>query len=95
VSSLLAHARKQEISLPVACLLVLVRSASQLFKLHACLSPNDSLQRLQERFSISLGEDPRLPQECLLSHPADSLFGSHEISSPSAHPSLVAAVISL
>jgi hypothetical protein len=95
VSSLLAHARKQEISLPVACLLVLVRSASQLFKLHARLSPNDSLQRLQERFSISLGEDPRLPQECLLSHLADCLFCSHEISSPSAHPSLVAAVISL
>ena len=37
MSSLLAHARKQEISLPVACLLVLMQSASQLFKLHACL----------------------------------------------------------
>jgi hypothetical protein len=69
-------------------------SASQLFKLHARLSPNDSLQRLQEWFSISLGEGPHLPQECLLSHLADSLFCSHEISSPSAHSSLVAAVTS-
>jgi hypothetical protein len=94
VSSLLAHARKQEISLPVARLLVLMRSASQLFKLHARLSLNDGLQRLQERFSISLGEGPRLPQECLLSHLADSLFGSHEISSLSAYYSLLAAVIS-
>jgi hypothetical protein len=68
VSGLLAHARKQEISLPIACLLVLMWSASQLFKLHARLSPNDSLQRLQERFSISPGEGSRLPQECLLSH---------------------------
>src|SRR5215208_721701 len=94
VSSLLAHARKQEISLPVACLLVLMRSASQLFKLHARLSINDGLQRLQERFSISLGEGPRLPQGCLLRHLADGLFGSHEISSPSDYSSLLAAVIS-
>src|SRR5918995_4875872 len=42
VSSLLAHARKQEISLPVACLLVLMRSASQLFKA-AC--PPESQRR--------------------------------------------------
>src|SRR5215216_5530301 len=78
VSSLLAHSRKQEISLPVACLLVLMHFASQLFKLHARLSLNHGLQRLQERFSISLGEGPRLPQECLLSHLADGLFCSHE-----------------
>ena len=94
MSSLLAHAHKQEISLPVARLLVLMRSASQLFKLHTRLSLNDSLQCLQERFSISLGEDPRLPQECHFSHLADGLFGSHEISSTSAYSSLVAAVIS-
>src|SRR5687767_7902912 len=83
VSSLLAHARKQQISLPVACLLVLMRSASQLFKLHTRRSLYDGLKRLQERFSISLGEGPRLLQECLLSHLADGLFCSHEISSPS------------
>ena len=94
MSCLLAHPRKQEISLPVACLLVLMRSASQLFKLHARLSLYDGLQRLQERFSISLGEGSRLPQECLLSHLADGWFGSHEITSPSAHSSLLAAVIS-
>jgi hypothetical protein len=94
LSNLLAHPRKQEISLPVACLLVLIWSAFQLFKLHARLSPNDSLQLLQERFLISLGEGPRLPQECLLRHLADSLFGPHEISSPWAYSSLVGAVIS-
>ena len=81
MSSLLAHARKQEISLPVACLLVLMRSASQLFKLHTRRSLYDGLQRLQERFSISLGED--------------GLFCSLEITSPSAYSSLVAAVTSL
>src|SRR5215208_1552809 len=69
--SLLAHARKQEISLPVACLLVLMRSASQLFKLHTRRSLYDGLKRLQKRFSISLGEGPRLLQECFLSHLAD------------------------
>jgi hypothetical protein len=95
VSSLLAHARKQEISLPVAHLLVLVRTAPQLFELHTRLSLYDGLQRLQERFSSSLGEGPRLPQEYLLSHLADGLFGSHEISSASAYSSLLAAVISL
>jgi hypothetical protein len=94
VSSLLAHTRKQEISLPVARLLDLMRSASQLFKLHTRRSLYDGLQRLQERFSSSPGEDPRLPQESLLSHLADGLLGSHEISSPSAYSSLVAAVIS-
>jgi hypothetical protein len=43
VYSLLANAYQQEISLPVACLLVLMWSASQAFELHARLSPNDSL----------------------------------------------------
>ena len=59
MSSLLAHA---QISLPVACLLVLMWSASQLFKLHTRLSLYDGLQRLQERFSISLGEGPPCPK---------------------------------
>jgi hypothetical protein len=68
VSSLLAHARKQEISLPVARLLVLVRAASQLFKQHTRRSLNDGLQRLEERCSSSPGEGPRLPKECLLNH---------------------------
>ena len=94
MSSLLAHARKQRISLPVGRLLVLVRSVSQLFKLHTRRSLYDGLQRLQERFSISPGEGSRLPQECLLSHLADGLFCSDEISSPSAYSSLLAAVIS-
>src|SRR5215207_7738960 len=86
---------EQEISLPVACLLLLVRSASQLFKLHTHRSLYNGLQRLQERFSSLPGEGPRLPQECHLCHLADGLFCSHEISSPAAYSSLVAAVISL
>ena len=63
MSSLLAHARKQEISLPGVPPLVLMQSC-QFFKLHARSSLNDGLQRLQERCSGSLGEGPRLPQEC-------------------------------
>ena len=93
--SLLTHAVKQEISLPVAHLLVLVHTAPQLFKLAAGRSLYDGLKRLDERFSSSLGEGPRLPRENLLRHLVDGLFCSHEISSPSAHSSLVAAVISL
>ena len=58
VSSLLAHAGKQEISLPEACLLVLMRSASQLFKLHTRRGLYNGLQRLQERFSSLPGEGP-------------------------------------
>src|SRR5919107_1465911 len=82
--SLLAHARKQEISLPVARPLVLVHTASQLFKLHTRRSLKDSLKRLDERFSCSLGEGPSLPTEYLLRHLVDALFGSHESPSPSA-----------
>ena len=82
--SLLAHARKQEISLPVARPLVLVHTASQLFKLHTSRSLKDSLKRLDERFSCSLGESPSLPTEYLLRHLVDALFGSHESPSPSA-----------
>jgi hypothetical protein len=78
VSSLLAHACKPEIRLPVARLLVLVRAASQLFKLHTRRSLNDSLQRLDERSPGSLGEGPRLPTEYLLRHLVDGLFCSHE-----------------
>jgi hypothetical protein len=63
MSSLLAHALKQEISLPVARLLVLVRTAPQLFKLAPGRGLKDGLQRLDERFSGSLGQGPRLPTE--------------------------------
>src|SRR5215207_383511 len=83
VTSLLTHVLKQEIGLPVAHLLVLVRTAPQLFKLAAGRSLKDGLQRLQERFSSSLGESPRLPREDHLCHLVDGLFCSHEISSPS------------
>jgi hypothetical protein len=93
--SLLTHALRQEISLPVACLLVSVRTAPLLFKLPTGRGLYDGLKRLDERFSSSLGEGPRLPTENLLCHLVDGLFGSHEISSPSVYSSLVAAVISL
>src|SRR5215211_6775873 len=66
--SLLAHALKQEISLPVAHLLVLVRTAPQLFKLAAGRGLYDGLQRLDERFSSSLGQGPRLPPQDHLRH---------------------------
>src|SRR5215207_5521044 len=82
--SLLTHPLKQEICLPVAHLLVLVRTAPQLFKLPTRRSLYDGLERLDERFSSSLGQGPRLPRENLLRHLVDGLFGSHEISSPSA-----------
>src|SRR5215218_3596932 len=95
MTSLLAHALKQEIGLPVARLLVLVHTASQLFKLAPGRGLKDGLKRLDERFSRSLGLGPRLPREDLLRHLLDGLFCSHESSSPSAYSSLVAAVISL
>src|SRR5215203_4058765 len=82
--SLLAHALKQEIGLPVARLLVLVHTASQLFKLAAGRGLKDGLKRLDERFSSSLAEGPRLPPENLLRQLLDGLFCSHESSSPSA-----------
>src|SRR5215218_10907502 len=81
--SLLTHALRQEICLPVACLLVFVRTAPQLFKLAPSRGLYDGLQRLHQRFSSSLGQGPRLPPEYLLRHLADGLFCSHEISSPS------------
>jgi hypothetical protein len=92
--SLLTHALKQEISLPVAHLLVLVQTAPQLFELPTRRSLKDGLKRLDERFSGSLDQGSRLPPENLLRHLVDGLFWSHEISSPSAYSSLVAAVIS-
>jgi hypothetical protein len=95
VTSLLAHALKQEISLPVARLLVLVCTASQLFKLAPGRGLKDGLKRLDERFSSSLGEDPRLPPQDHLRHLVDGLFCSHETYSPLAYSSLVAAVTSL
>jgi hypothetical protein len=94
--SLLTHALEQESGLPVARLLVLVSTAPQLFKLAPGRGLEDGLKRLDERFSSSLGEGPRLPREYLLCHLVDGLLCSHEISSsPSVYSSLVAAVISL
>src|SRR5215207_1255730 len=81
--SLLTHTLKQQICLPVASLLVLVRTAPQLFKLAPGRSLYDGLKRLDERSSGSLGEGPRLPTEYLLRHLLHGLFCSHEISSPS------------
>jgi hypothetical protein len=76
--SLLTHALKQEIGLPVVHLLVLVHTAPQLFKLPTRRSLYDGLKRLDERFSSSLGQGHRLPPENLLRHLLDGLFGSHE-----------------
>src|SRR4051794_11172856 len=92
---LLAHALKQEIGLPVARLLVLVRTAPQLFELLTGRGLKDGLQRLDERSSGSPGHCPRLPPQNLLRHLAHGLFCSHESSSPSVYSSLLAAVISL
>src|SRR5215203_336302 len=83
MSGLLAHALKQEIGLPVARLLVLVHTASQLFKLAPGRGLKDGLKRLDERPSGSPGEGPRLPREDLLRHLLDGLFCSHESPSPS------------
>ena len=93
--SLLTHPLKQEIGLPVARLLVSVRTAPQLFKLAPGRGLKDSLQRLDERLSSSLGEGPRLPREYLLRHLVDGLFCSHESFSAAPYSSLGAAVISL
>src|SRR5918998_629743 len=82
--SLLTHPLKQEICLPVAYLLVLVRTAPQPFKLAPGRSLYDGLMRLDERCSGSLGQGPRLPREDHLCHLAHGLFCSHESSSPSA-----------
>jgi len=62
---LLAHALEQEIGLPVACLLVSVRTAPKLFELVPGRGLEDGRKRLHERFSGSHGDGPRLPPECL------------------------------
>jgi hypothetical protein len=92
---LLAHALKQQTSLPVARLLVLVHTASQLFKLAASRSLKDGLACLAEWLPGSPGEDTRLPREDFLCHLGQGLFCSHETLPPSAYSSLLAAVISL
>jgi hypothetical protein len=76
--SLLTHALRQEIGLPVACLLVSVRTAPQLFKLPSGPGLKDGLQRLDERFSGSLGLGLCLPPQDHLRHLVDRLFCSHE-----------------
>ena len=78
MSGLLAHALEQHIGLPVARLLVSVRTAPQLFELPTGRGLEDGRKRLDERFSGSLGQGPSLPRECLLGHFVDGLFCSHE-----------------
>ena len=78
MSGLLTHALEQEIGLPVARLLVSVRTVPQLFELPTGRGLKHGLQRLEERFSGSLGQGPRLPPEYLLGHLLDGLFCSHE-----------------
>ena len=63
---LLTHALEQEIGLPVAHLLVSVRTVPQLFELPTGRGLKHGRKRLEERFSGSLGQGPRLPRECLL-----------------------------
>ena len=92
MSGLLTQALEQEVGLPVARLLVSVRTAPQLFELPTGWGLEDGLKRLRERFSGSLGQGPRLPPEDLLSHFIDGLFCSHE--SPSPYSSWEDAVIS-
>ena len=77
MSGLLAHAVEQRVSLPVARLLVLVRTASQLFQLVPGRGLEDGRKRLGERFSGLPGEDPRLPPEDLPRHLVDCLLCSH------------------
>ena len=80
---LLAHALEQEIGLPVACLLVLVLTAPQLFKLAPGRGLKDGHQRLDERFSGLPGQDSRLPPEDLPRHLVDGLLCSNRLPSPS------------
>ena len=68
MTSLLARAPEQEISLPVAHLLVSVRTDSQLFKLAAGRGLNDGRARHSARLSGSLNLGPRLPREDLFCH---------------------------
>jgi ABC-type thiamine transport system ATPase subunit len=68
MSSLFAHALKQEIGLPVARLLVLVRTPSQVFKLATGRGLKDSHTRLSDRLSGSPGVRAYLPREDLIRH---------------------------
>jgi hypothetical protein len=78
MSGLLTHALEQEVGLPVARLLVSVRTAPQPFELAPGRGLEDGLKRLDERHPGSLGQGPRLPPEDLLRHLAHGLFCSHE-----------------
>jgi hypothetical protein len=73
MSGLLAHALEQQVSLPVARLLVLVQTTSQLLELVPGRGLEDGLQRLGERFSGLPGQDSRLPPEDLLRHDCGTL----------------------
>jgi hypothetical protein len=95
MSSLFAHALKQEISLPVARLLVLVRTPAQVFKLATGWGLKDSHTRLSERLSGSPGVGACLPREGLLRHLAHGLSGLHRLPLSSAYSSLLVPVISL
>jgi hypothetical protein len=82
MAGLLTHALEQEIGLPVARLLVSVRTAPQLFELAPGRGLEDGLQRLHERFSGSpLGEGPRLQSILLGTHGVDCHGASVTITS--------------
>ena len=78
MSGLLTHALEQEVCLPVARPLVSVRTAPQPFELPTGRGLKHGRKRLEEWFSGSLGQGPRLPPEDLLGHLLDGLFCSHE-----------------
>jgi hypothetical protein len=92
---LLAHALKQEISLPVERPIVLMQTASQLRKLHTGRGLKDGLACLDEWLPGSPGEVPSLPRENLIRHLVHGLFCSHETLPPSTYSSLLVPVISL
>jgi hypothetical protein len=83
MSGLLAHALEQQVSLPVARLLVLVQTASQLFQLVSGRGLEDGRKRLGERFSGLPGKGSRLPREDLPRHLVDGLLCSNRLPSPS------------
>jgi hypothetical protein len=74
MSGLLTHAFEQQVSLPVARLLVLLLTASQLFQLVPGRGLGDGRKRLGERLSGLPGEGSRLPPEDLLRHLVDGLL---------------------
>ena len=95
MSSLLAHALKQQVSLPVARLLVLVRTASQPFKLAPGRGLKDGLQRLDERFSSSLGDGSRRLHRTTCAISLTVCSARMRVLLLRFYSSLVAAVISL